>query len=116
MNAGVKLALRTPYACTSVSSADAALIQLCDRNVILEKQLEKAYPGDIPNNCPIMAEINRNVKRIWTIRATTLEGLQARARATVSYAPELCKVGEERGFAKRLVAALLRDLIGEARA
>jgi hypothetical protein len=100
----------------TAEAPDADLIAICDRNVILERSLEGAYPGDIPDNCPIMAEINRGLEQIWIMRATTLEGSRARARAIVTYAPDLVRVGSRPAFAKRMVAALLRDLTGEARA
>jgi hypothetical protein len=96
------------------ANPDAELIRLCDRNAILEKKLEKEYPAnlDIPDDCPIMAEMNRAMERIWTMQATTLEGFQARAKATVLYAPEFLRIDETTDYAKRMVSALLRDLIG----
>jgi hypothetical protein len=98
-------------------SPDAELIRLCDRNATLEKMLEKEYPAnlDIPDDCPIMAEMNRAMEQIWTMRATTMEGFQARAKATILYAPEFLRIDETTDYAKRMVSALLRDLIGEAR-
>ena len=94
---------------------DAELIRLCDRNVQLEKDLEKEYSNgrDIPIHCPIMAEMNGNIEQISLIQATTLEGFRARARAIVAYAPELVRVEEIPDLAMKMGAAQLRDLVGE---
>jgi hypothetical protein len=92
----------------------AELIRLCDRNVQLERLLDEEYSDgrDIPPNGPIMAEINGNMEQISTIPATTLEGLKARAKAIDTYAPDL-KSADLGGPAKKMVAAMLRDLTGE---
>jgi hypothetical protein len=64
------------------------------------------------------------IDKILEMRATTLDGLQARARTIVKWAPNLftVKAGPGTPFNpaatgdELMVAALLRDLIGEARA
>jgi hypothetical protein len=56
-------------------------------------------------------------KRMNEIRATTYEGAAARARAVVKWAPDLVEPEDHcpHEFHETIVAALLRDLIGEVR-
>jgi hypothetical protein len=94
---------------------DVDLIRICDRNVQLERVLGEEYSDgrDIPPDCPIMAEMNGNIEQISLIRATSLKGLRARARAIVAYARDLVRVEDMADLAMKMGTAQLRDLIGE---
>ncbi len=53
--------------------------------------------------------------RIVALRATTLDGFMARARTLAGWDVEATrKIGEDNYLNDRMLAALLRDMVGEA--
>ncbi len=76
---------------------------------------EKYGLQDIDKDDPLLDEISVSLKAIVNARASTLEGHRARARAIAFYTPDLTNTQTIQGEDEAMMAALLRDLVGEAR-
>jgi hypothetical protein len=115
--AGVTGFFATPGASTGTPSPDAELIALCGKYAEMESYLGEKYAGeDIDPDDPLLDEITIAVEKIGDFRASTLPGFVARAKAIAFYAPDLLDTERTQGEEERMVAALLRDLVGEVRA
>jgi hypothetical protein len=99
------------------SHPDAELIRLCTEIDRIEDQWLSTLPvgGDIPDTVAagISAQQEPLIEQICDMTASTLNGMRARARTIVKWAPDLVSMSHD--AADDMVAALLRDLIGEAR-
>ena len=90
-------------------SHDADLIAACDAAIALVQQT------NTDANCDgmidrISDEITRLVDQIVSMRATTLAGFKARARALLTIYPAIAGEGEAIGNSA-MIASLVRDLI-----
>lgn len=115
----------TPAAAAPVQpevSPDDRLIALCTRFDDLERQIIRSHDEDGEDED---AEAFRRklsdrqeplLRQIVTLRATTLEGSQARARSLHLWDTEIAHQGryEDSNWNDALVWALVRDLIGAA--
>jgi hypothetical protein len=101
----------------AIPNPDAELIRLCTEIDRIEDQWLSTLPvgGDIPDTVAagISAQQEPLIEQICDMTASTLDGMRARARTIVKWAPDLVSMPHD--AADDMVAALLRDLIGEAR-
>ena len=108
---------------------DAELIALCDRFIDLELQIETSFERQdvrityeeekaiaAVERDPLVDQQKPIFEAMMQLRATTLEGLRARARALVIYDREGWKGREisHGPFPGGMNFALVRDLVGEA--
>jgi hypothetical protein len=123
----------TAAAGLSVGSAavtpDAGLIATCRAFDAIERRV-KAYHGDPCGDgaapidddeerdrviAPLLAQQKRLLVPILSGRATTFEGVVARAHTLVLWAPDLAEDGEDYAYLEhQMLAALLRDLLALA--
>ena len=89
---------------------DLELVLLCEEFRVLEDKIN-ATLGDIDDTNPSMKEQEQLIERMCEIRATTMEGHLARAKAMVAYKPYV--VSRFNDFDDVLIGALLRDMVGE---
>jgi hypothetical protein len=101
---------------------DAELIRLCAEIDALEDKLDsftlkgatlEEEQAQDKLAQPFAAEQEPLIARLCEMPAITIEGIQARARTLVRYAPDW--KNKSGGYDGLMIAALLRDLIGEAR-
>lgn len=121
---GAKAASAAPAA----GHPDAALLALCERFHALEAEWSNAYPtgGTLEDEKvwerlsePVLAKRAETVSAICSTHATTLAGVQARARVLLTVTPEMFRrIPDDEDYQDcRLAAALVRDLLAlEARA
>ena len=124
--AGLAAALAPAAALAAASSPDAELIRLCGE---FERAAtphhgpysEGATPIEDDNEraeaiAPLSDAQDELLDRICTLRATTLAGIKARAKTLVLFVPDKAECADEEGgyVDERMIAALLRDLVGRA--
>ena len=107
----------------AVEHPDAELLAVCEQFSALELMLyppglgletiEEEHARDERNE-PLNAEQSSLVEKLWDLRATTLEGFQARARSLLLWDSILTTAIEntEDYWEQVLLHALLRDLAG----
>jgi hypothetical protein len=96
---------------------DAALIAACNRFWEIEDYFDAKYGhGDIDNDEPALGEQSRILDKVAALQARSLEGHRARAKLIACRFPRVLWEGKCGGEMETMIATLLRDLIGEARA
>ena len=102
------------------TSPDVALVALCAQFDDLERQMDATFDLGLSEDDadslrePLQEAQAPLFEQILAIRATTLEGHQARARTFHLWDKELANEGAEgAGWSERMSWALVRDLVGE---
>ncbi len=101
---------------------DAELLAACGQFDALQRRLEALFDGpdwiedeaerDVALR-PIEAAQDALLDRLCSLRATTMEGYRARAATLALYDPNVLRKIDDGHIVERMVAALLRDLVGE---
>jgi hypothetical protein len=109
----------------ATTSPDAELIRICDEFCALERQINDFFSnGATPleddkardaAQKPLQERQSALIPQIYDFRAKTVEGAIARGKAAIADYPELAEPGPGNVY-EVILTALLRDLIGEARA
>ncbi len=99
------------------TAGDAELLRLCGRFVALEIQAKALFAGgdlddDDPRERAIVTAQDKLLPRICAIRARTIAGVQAKARAVATWAPDLMRPERHPYTDERLIASILSDLTG----
>jgi hypothetical protein len=112
----------TTSAGTAAATPDAELIALCaeidrledkiDSFTIKGATLKEEEAQDLLAQ-PFADEQEPLIFQLCDMPATTIEGIRARARTLVKWAPDW--ENKSSGYDSAMISALLRDLIGEAR-
>ena len=114
---GFLAAAAAPGAVQAAESPDAELLAATSKYFEAERLLDEKYgEEDIEYEDPLLTEISDSVETIINARASTLEGHRARARAITFYHPSLIDTQRAQGGDEAMIAALLRDLVGEVAA
>ena len=102
-------------------SPDARLIALCTRFDDLEHQLNRSFQEDSKSEATEVFQDKLRerqrplLQQIIELRATTLEGAQARAKMLHLWSPTMARNGKQGGYwDDMMVWALVRDLAGAA--
>lgn len=108
-------------AAPAATMADAGLLTLCGEFDNLERAIQAslfAGAGQIANaaegdrfRLPLHDRQDAILGDICSLRATTREGLRARARTYTLWWPEALNVSDASFWDERMLAALLRDLL-----
>ncbi len=107
-------------------SDDEELITVCAEFDAIEAHINAHYSGgalEIKDDeerdiaiLPMQEAQEPLLDRIVALRATTLDGFMARARTLAGWDVEATrKIGEDNYLNERMLAALLRDMVGKAR-
>ena len=124
--AGLAAALAPAAALAAASSPDAELIRLCGEFDALQRRILALYPeGATPIEddneraeaiAPLSDAQDELLDRICALRATTPAGIKARAKTLVLFVPDKAECADDEGgyVDERMIAALLRDLVGRA--
>jgi hypothetical protein len=100
---------------TTAASLDAELIAVCNRYIEIENYFKSRYgEEDIDGDDLAIWEEVELLDRAANLRATTFLGHTARAKMLSRYLPALIETRDCDGPDDKLIAALLRDMTGEA--
>lgn len=106
----------------TAQSTDAKLIRLCAEFDAVERRVKSHYAGganhirDDDERDAIIDPFCRQQERLLALlveaRATTLDGLRARAATLALFAPDVARPDANDDLPGQMIAAILRDLTG----